>query len=229
MVKYPIYDSENPQETPKKCPVCGGTFEDIPSLQTQLDDLKQLLHQAAWERAQIQSQLEWVLYRLEQFNVSSSTETPPLLSEVGIDYQPLAQLLQSGQWKAADQLTWTLFLKIALRELEGWFTLEDLENFPVIDLRTMTNLWDYYSQGLFGLEAQKQIWERVAANYTNFSDQVGWRTQESWKYYDELSFSLEAPLGHLPVIAWRQRACYGVGHQMAGETQALLIAKLTHQ
>ncbi|NEP88654.1 MAG: GUN4 domain-containing protein [Okeania sp. SIO2C2] len=209
-------------------------------LKRQLDKLQAQLNQAAMERFQLHSQLEWVLYRLEQLNPEILTDTlyrieehlnamatpEAPMSEVGIDYNPLINLLAAGKWRKADELTWELVLQVTLREDEGWLQLVDIENFPCTDLLTIDWLWEYYSNGLFGLKVQQRIWESVNGQYGDFCDRVGWRNGESWKYYDELSFNLQAPEGHLPVIIWRRRACYGVGKMMAAETFLALISRL---
>ncbi len=207
----------------------------------QLEQLQAQLHQATIERFQLHSQLEWVLYRLEQLNpeilaetlyrIEEHLNTMPVpevpMSEVGIDYHPLINLLAAGKWQKADELTWELLLRVTLREEEGWLQLADIQNFPCTDICTINWLWEYYSNGLFGLNAQQRIWESVSGEYGEFCDRVGWRDGENWKYYDQLRFNFEAPEGHLPVLIWRRRACYGVGKMMAAETFSALISRLT--
>ncbi|MCL2923602.1 MAG: GUN4 domain-containing protein [Trichodesmium sp. MAG_R04] len=209
-------------------------------LKRQLDQIQSQLHQATIERFQLHSQLEWVLYHLEQVNPETLVETlyrvdeklnamptpKPPMSEVGIDYNPLINLLATGKWRKADEMTWKLLLQATLREEEGWLQLADIENFPCTDLCTIDWLWEYYSNGLFGLNKQQCIWESMSGQYGDFCDRLGWRDGENWKYYDELSFSLEAPEGHLPIIIWRRRACYGVGKMMAAETFLALRTRL---
>lgn len=210
------------------------------NLNRRVDELQAELRQATIERFQLRSQLEWVLYRLEQLNPELLTQTlsrieeqlnamptpEAPMSEVGIDYNSLINLLAAGKWRKADELTWEILLQVTLRQDEAWLQLVDIENFPCTDLCTIDWLWDYYSNGLFGLNAQRRIWESVGGQYADFCDRVGWREGESWKYYDELSFNSEAPEGHLPVIIWRRRACYGVGKMMAAETFFAFISRL---
>jgi len=43
-----------------------------------------------------------------------------LLSDVGVDYSPLRDLLSSGQWKKADEETGAIMLKISGRVAAGW-------------------------------------------------------------------------------------------------------------
>lgn len=198
------------------------------------------LQQANLERQTLQNQLEWVLHylelldperlsktidRLENFLEGGVAETP-LQSEVGMDYQPLNELLAAGDWKSSDEYTWQIVLYLARREPQGWLRIEDIENFPCADLNTIDYLWNYYSNGLFGLGVQRQILERLAGDYPSFCDAVGWREGENWKYYNELRFTSNAPAGHLPVVVWRKRACYGMGSGTAAENLALFINRL---
>lgn len=220
----------------------------VQELQTQLLQAAQeraqllgLVQQAAQERTQLQSQLDWVLYRLEQLNpeqmqstlsqlsgwlTAGSTNQNYLSSEVGIDYNSLQNLLAKGKWRKADEETWNLILKAAGREDEGWLTPEDIQNFPCTDLRTIDWLWHEHSNGYFGFTAQQRVWESVVGSYTEFCDRVGWRVNTAWIYYDGLNFSIDAPEGHLPVIAWRRRSCYGVGKSTASESFSSLLSRL---
>jgi GUN4-like len=205
-----------------------------------LGELRSQLQAAAVERSYLQSQLEWVLYRLEQMNpeliaeslsrleekISAMPEQVPPMSEVGIDYRQLMQFLGAGKWRKADEHTWEIMLQIAFREEEGWLSATDIEKFPCTDLRTIDQLWEYYSSGLFGLNVQQGIWEKEGKNYTQFCDRVGWRRKDNWAYYDDLNFSLSAPEGHLPAIAWRKRACYGMGKSMASENFVFFTSRL---
>lgn len=209
-------------------------------LEARFDELQRQLQEATVQRTYLQTQLEWVLYRLEQMNPEQIGDTlsrleeaiatlpaaTPPMSEVGIDYNPLMQLLAAGKWQKADELTWALVLKAKLREEEGWLTELDMTSFPCTDFSTIDQLWEYYSGGKFGLSTQYRIWESVGGHYTEFCDRVGWRAKDNWKYYEELSFHLNAPEGHLPVLAWRRRSCYGPGQLIAAESFSVLASRL---
>ncbi|MEG3973937.1 GUN4 domain-containing protein [Microcoleus sp. herbarium8] len=204
------------------------------------DELQQELQQGAIARTYIQSQLEWVLYRLEQLNpefiadtllrleekIGAIPDQTPAISEVGMDYRQLKKLLETGKWRKADEHTWEILLQIAVREDEGWLSAADIDAFPLTDLRTIDQLWQQYSSGRFGLTVQQQIWESVGGKYTELCDRVGWRVKENWKYYSELSWGENAPAGHLPVTAWRQRACYGAGTLTAAENFARIVGRV---
>lgn len=129
----------------------------------------------------------------------------PLLSEVGIDYSKLKQLLQNRQYKQADQETYQLMLSLCHRQEEGWLRDEDILTFPCTDLKTIDQLWLECSRHRFGFTVQKRIYQNLEHQITHpkklwlaFSEQVGWRVDNKWLNYSELVFGLNAPTGHLP-------------------------------
>lgn len=153
-------------------------------------------------------------------------ETDELVSEKGIDYTRLRDLLKSGQWKKADQETSDRMLEAMGRQKEGRLRIEDIKNIPCADLCTLDHLWVKYSQGKFGFSVQKKIWQECGsptdygANWEKFAVRVGWRVTKTvyeergaliwkqtvavekseWLSWNKLIFSLEAPNGHLPHI-----------------------------
>ena len=149
---------------------------------------------------------------------SPQVSPPPpdsMKSARGVDYTRLRDLLATGEWKEADRETFKVMLKAARREKEGWFDTNSIENFPCDDLRTIDQLWVKYSQGRFGFSVQKKIWLEVGGQVDydtecKLGDRVGWRKRrkgrKGWLEYDDLTFNLEAPRGHLPscarVFAW---------------------------
>lgn len=135
-------------------------------------------------------------------------DSDDLSSDKGIDYGKLRDLLKAGSWKEADEETARVMLKVAGREEEGWLDIPDIENFPCTDLGTIDRLWVKYSKGRFGFSVQKRIWESVGGKpgeydyetYKKFGEKVGWYVKEKdyWKYWSDLTFSRNAPGGHLP-------------------------------
>ncbi|WP_211175932.1 GUN4 domain-containing protein [Brasilonema sp. UFV-L1] len=127
-----------------------------------------------------------------------------LSSERGVNYTQLRNFLKAGQWKEADQETFAVMLKATGTEKGGWLSPESIESFPCTDLHTIDQLWVKYSAGHFGFSVQKRIWESVGKDYEKFSDRVGWRKGmfwiKQWLYYKELTFSTNAPQGHLPMV-----------------------------
>jgi hypothetical protein len=96
-------------------------------------------------------------------------------------------------------------LQAANRTKEGWLREEDIDNFPCEDLRTIDQLWVKYSGGRFGFSVQAKIYRELGGTrqynervWNAFGDRVGWRVNNSWIYYKDVTFDLKAPLGHLP-------------------------------
>ncbi|HEY9837575.1 MAG TPA: serine/threonine-protein kinase [Vampirovibrionales bacterium] len=125
------------------------------------------------------------------------------LSAVGMDYTTLETLLAAGQWQEADRETDALMLRVAGREAEGRLNIEDVKHFPCRDLRTLDRLWTEYSNGHFGWSIQRQIWSKIPDDYEQLSDRVGWRRDNEWVSYGDLTFDITAPVGHLP--SWGRR------------------------
>ncbi|WP_407657054.1 GUN4 domain-containing protein [Mastigocoleus testarum] len=130
-----------------------------------------------------------------------------------MDYTYLQDLLKAEQWKEADRETLAVMLKAADREKQGWFNNESIDNFPCNDLRTINQLWIQNSNRRFGFSVQKRIWESVGRDYEKFGEQVGWRKgmlTKQWLYYREITFNINAPLGHLPTfMAPNISSCWG--------------------
>ncbi|NCT45938.1 MAG: protein kinase [Microcystis aeruginosa G11-09] len=113
---------------------------------------------------------------------------------------------------------------IDYRNLEDLLREEDIDNFPCEDLRTIDQLWVKYSGGRFGFSVQAKIYHELAGTreynerfWGAFADRVGWRVNNSWIYYTDVTFDLKAPLGHLPVLEnrwwWSKKGsvgCWGV-------------------
>ncbi|MBC1198374.1 GUN4 domain-containing protein, partial [Microcystis aeruginosa BLCCF158] len=102
--------------------------------------------------------------------------------------------------------TMTVMLQAANRTKKGWLRVEDMDNFPCEDLRTIDQLWVKYSGGRFGFSVQAKIYRELGGTreynervWNAFGDRVGWRVNNSWIYYRDVTFDLKAPLGHLPV------------------------------
>ena len=133
-------------------------------------------------------------------------EYPPLISAAGVDYTRLQKLLAAANWEEADAETGAIMLSVCDRLTEGWLRISDIENFPCQDLTTIDNLWGIYSQGQFGISAQKHIWQSLGGKpgifdweaWGLFGERVGWRKDGYWIYHNHLNFTLNAPSGHLP-------------------------------
>ncbi|MEH2336489.1 GUN4 domain-containing protein [Nostoc sp.] len=143
--------------------------------------------------------------KADKLRLQQQSTRNDLLSEKGVDYRRLRDLLKAGQWKEADQETLTVMLKASDREHEGWLNSESINNFPCTDLRTIDQLWVKYSDGHFGFSVQKRIWESVGKDYKKFGDRVGWRKGiflhlNDWQSYSDMTFNTDSPQGYLPAF-----------------------------
>ena len=138
-----------------------------------------------------------------------------LASKNGVDYTQLRDLLKAGKWKEADQEMADRMCEVMRRKLDPWLRIEDIQNFPCTDLRTIDHLWVRHSNGKFGFSVQKEIWQECGspiadnAGWEEFGEVVGWKKKgilgasKDWKPYKELTFDICAPRGHLPVCRYR--------------------------
>ncbi|MFM6863115.1 MAG: GUN4 domain-containing protein, partial [Dolichospermum sp.] len=158
-----------------------------------------------------QSMKEWVglFPGLSSGNNGDEVE---LKSDVGMDYSKLRDLLKAGKWREADHETELVMKAVAKREKElPSLMVEQIDNFPCADLRTIDQLWVKYSKDTFGFSVQKRIYQGLGGTreynpeiYRKFGDKVGWLTSKTRMgvgdcyCYDQLTFDIKAPDGHLP-------------------------------
>jgi GUN4-like/TIR domain len=140
--------------------------------------------------------------------------SPPLLVKFNTiqlkiektDYTKLRDLLAAGKWKEADKETARLLLQVANRGSLELLDKISIDNFPCENLKIIDQLWLHYSKGKFGFSVQKEIYQRLEGTreyndgvWKKFGDTVGWRVNDEWLDYNDMTFSLEARIGHLPV------------------------------
>jgi hypothetical protein len=147
-------------------------------------------------------------------------------------YTNLRNALAQANWQAADQETLNLMLKLAKRETEGWLDALAIEQFPCRDLERIDRLWHQASRGKFSFSKQLEIYTSPVttpkARFLKFhsdeyeralvfSEEVGWWRSgaEFYKYYRQLNFSLQAPLGQFPAL-WFWRIPWWVALQFGG-------------
>lgn len=118
------------------------------------------------------------------------------------DYTRLQQLLAAENWKEADRETKEIMLELAGRNNEGWLRNEDIDKLSCKDLKTIDQLWIKSSNGRFGFNVQKRLWENLGGKpgirkdsevYSLFDKRVGWRDKNHL-------FTPNSPLGHFPML-----------------------------
>ncbi|MEM9161510.1 MAG: GUN4 domain-containing protein [Cyanobacteria bacterium P01_F01_bin.4] len=128
-------------------------------------------------------------------------------------YDQLETLLSEQQWEAADQETERLILQI------GWYrdrtifggSYNGLIEFPCQDLATIDRLWRTHSQEQFGLSVQQQFW--ASLNPEDFEDELRLYDAllEKFGWSQTITYSLDAPTGHLPSQSWMHESSPGKG------------------
>jgi hypothetical protein len=153
--------------------------------------------------------------RIAAYNLLKDRPEPQVQSAVErfyaeSNYKYLRSLLAAKRWQAADQET-----RIALFKLCGLYPTSQFQPGRITgcfcqDLRAIDQLWLEFSDGQFGFSVQRSIWRHYYSLYwekaeiwAQFADRVGWRVnnllvENHWKQYDELTFTRNAPAGHLP-------------------------------
>lgn len=133
----------------------------------------------------------------------------PLLSECGINYQSLQNLLAAGKWKEADIETAQKMVEVMGRTQSGWLRVQDFRNFPSQDLQTIDRLWVKYSRNRFGFSVQKRVYQSLGGTqkydpkiWDCFGDRLGWRNKGFWIWSYDLNFRI-FPTAHLPRYVFR--------------------------
>ncbi|MEQ8970791.1 MAG: GUN4 domain-containing protein [Coleofasciculus sp. C1-SOL-03] len=118
-------------------------------------------------------------------------------------YAKLYNLLRSKRWREADIETRRLMLTIvgANQKPDCLLTQYNIQQFPCHDLVQIDQLWRHFSDGRFGFHTIYQIYVEVNKDYAALSERVGWRRGKKWIGYNDVIFTDDAPIGHLP-ITW---------------------------
>lgn len=118
---------------------------------------------------------------------------------ISYNYEALANLLEAGRWREANEETRKIILKVAGQEKEGYLTDEKIQQFPAQDLHKIDIIWSNYSNGKFGFRVQKRIMRESKKDPKAFGQRVGWRDQDGWISASRVNYNHNtAPEGHLP-------------------------------
>lgn len=139
------------------------------------------------------------------------TENTDLNVSVEKQLTRLQERLQAGDWAAADQETRRLLApdSVLRPPFEPVLVPPEL-------IHTIDQMWLTASNGRFGLSVQLRFWQEALADHPNnreaavhaFRNRVGWNIaapraevdfiSSDWLNEAELTYSLQAPQGHLP-------------------------------
>ncbi len=138
-----------------------------------------------------------------------------IISEIGINYQKLTDLLNANKWQSADEETWMILCQAVDKPLRGYLAPDNIEHLPCEDLLILDHLWLKFSKGRFGFSVQKQIFESVNQDYGRFCKQVGWSISLPHYHTTGMIYNLKAPKGHLPSRVWVQNGSQWWNHASA--------------
>lgn len=119
----------------------------------------------------------------------------------------LRALLEVHEWNAADDETRRLLVDDA--DVGGFIGVDaDEASLLHCDLLVaIDDAWTRSSDGHFGLSTQQQILAQELADgigsnetWRSFGREVGWVRGREWIEQGDLTYSLDAPRGHLPYI-----------------------------
>lgn len=133
----------------------------------------------------------------------------------------LRELLEAKQWQEADEKTWELIKRIGDRDNSEGLDNREMKNFSCSTLRQINDLWLNSSEEHFGFSVQKEIYISVGGKpgiwdynaYRRYAVKVGWKEgtdkdSSGYKNFENMTFSLDAPRGHLPVKFWADKKSF---------------------
>lgn len=142
--------------------------------------------------------LSHALNNLEK-SIRKAIELSPSSDEVD-PYAKLRDFLANRKWKEANEETRKTMLKAVGKEDQTLLLRQDIQKFPCNVLDKINQLWVEYSNGHFGFSVQKQIYQNVGLDYKALCKQVGWSDNGVSVEISKLTWDLNAPKGHLPIL-----------------------------
>ncbi len=121
-----------------------------------------------------------------------------LTSDRNINYAPLQDLLRTGQWGQANQLTSQLVLQAANRRQQGYLVATEIKALPCADLQTIDRLWVYYSDTQYGFSSQADLWQQIGGQ--DYPDSLWFEALVGWSRPDAIANPTPAttPQGYFP-------------------------------
>ncbi|PZU99303.1 MAG: protein kinase [Pseudanabaena sp.] len=139
----------------------------------------------------------------------------------------LQEALNLGQWQEGDLLTNKILLELTQKRKVSELSAAAIKQIPCEICLAIDQAWLKSSNQRFGWSTQKQIWQALggkliyteddywqfASTYEKFADRLKWRKSawlpsgfdlpffpKVWRKYENLTFAIAAPRGHLPSL-----------------------------
>ncbi|WP_445926094.1 GUN4 domain-containing protein [Leptodesmis sp.] len=124
----------------------------------------------------------------------------------------MQHFLEAQQWEEANQEIWNIVRQVA-GESQGSLDPKSFKDVPCAVISEINKLWFQYSNGKFGFSVQREIWRDVGSPvgpvgqedilWERFTNRVRWQGsyvyEASGPWVGKSIFSLQAPVGHLPI------------------------------
>jgi archaellum component FlaC len=218
----PVIWAQMPQDTSK----VDELEKQLSRIREQLKGSEQKRQEIQSEVAQLSAQIAKFEAELQK----KRADEPSLISEAGIDYIRLQNFLVAGEWEKANSETVaiinTLLYRLGEKSIkrkhsEWWETIREFneehihfdifyqpfKKLPCNELNIIDKLWIKYSYGRFGFSIQQRLYDSLNRDIVALVRAIkwaDWNHKEETYYWDEeheyKNYSINAPVGHLPMI-----------------------------
>ena len=155
----------------------GQMQQELENKQAQIRNLQEKNEAIQAENLKLQGEITTLQAAIKSEEEQQTTSSVPTPSK----YTKLETLLNAQNFREADEETRSVMLAVANRQI--YLRVEDAENFPCEELRSIDNLWLKYSQGKFGISVQQEIYKNLGGTkqynrkvWESFGDEIGWRS-----------------------------------------------------
>jgi GUN4-like len=104
---------------------------------------------------------------------------PVVTSKQDLDYERLQELMKAGEWAEANLLTSRILLTIGKGNDQGYVNADQIAKMSCTELKTVDDLWRYYTRGRSGLSTQANVWRKIQDGspkaMQKFEARVGWQ------------------------------------------------------
>jgi hypothetical protein len=104
---------------------------------------------------------------------------PVVTSKQDLDYERLQELMKAGEWADANLLTSRILLTIGKGYDQGYVNADQIAKMSCTELKTVDDLWRYYTGGRSGLSTQANVWRKIQDGspkaMQKFEARVGWQ------------------------------------------------------
>ncbi len=104
---------------------------------------------------------------------------PVVTSKRDLDYERLQELMKAGEWAEANLLTSRILLTIGKGNDQGYVNAAQIAKMSCTELKTVDDLWRYYTGGRSGLSTQAKVWRKIEDGspkaMQKFEARVGWQ------------------------------------------------------